>query len=295
MWQRIRDAAEEAKVALSSCEAAALHVPYLCQDPAGRDVDLRVEVTRGELEALTGRLVERTLEVCLETLSAKGLRREDLDQVLLVGGQSRMPMVWRRVGEVLGREPSRAVHPDEAVALGAALLADSQSRIDSVVLIDVLAMGIGVGLPGGRMAPVIPRNTRLPVRKVYELGTVRDGQTELELAVFQGDSPRASECEYLGTARVAGLPPAPRGAVKVAVEFALGHEGILSVKARELATGKVTEARFGTRDSPQRLREKLQIPEPQAPPAGARPLERVAAGSAEDPRKGLLERLFGGR
>jgi molecular chaperone DnaK len=279
-WQRIRDASEEAKVALSSREVAGVHVPYLCKDPSGRDLDLSVEVTRGELEALTGRLVERSIEVCLETLAAKGLGKEDVDEVLLVGGQSRMPLVWRRVREELGREPSRGVHPDEAVALGAALLADSQDRIDSVVLIDVLPMGIGVGLPGGRMAPVIPRNTRLPARRAYELGTVRDGQAELELAVFQGDSPRVSECEYLGTVRVGGLPPAPRGAVKVAVEFALGHEGILSVRARDLASGRVTEARFGTRDSPQSLREKLQIPEPQAPPRGARPLERAAPGGA---------------
>jgi len=265
-WQRIRDAAEEAKILLSSREAATVQVPYLCRDPAGRDVELRVDVTREELEALTGRLVERTIEVCRETLALKGLGRQDVDQVLLVGGQSRMPLVWRRIREEMDREPSRAVDADEAVALGAALLADSQSRIDSAVLIDVLAMGIGVGLPGGRMAPVIPRNTRLPARKAYELATVRDGQTELELAVFQGDSPRVSECEHLGTLRVTDLPPRPRGAVKVAVEFALGAEGILSVTARDLASGRVAEARLGTRDTPQRTREKLHGAEPQPPP-----------------------------
>jgi molecular chaperone DnaK len=296
-WQRIRDAAEEAKILLSSREAATVQVPYLCRDRAGRDVELRVDVTREELEALTGRLVERTIEVCRETLALKGLGRQDVDQVLLVGGQSRMPLVWRRIREEMDREPSRAVDADEAVALGAALLADSQSRIDSVVLIDVLAMGIGVGLPGGRMAPVIPRNTRLPARKAYELATVRDGQTELELAVFQGDSPRVSGCEHLGTLRVTDLPPRPRGAVKVAVEFALGADGILSVTARDLASGRVAEARLGTRDAPQRTREKLHGAEPQPPPRGGRPPEPGAAGAeaAGAQPGGLAGRLLGGK
>ena len=151
--------------------------------------------------------MERTIEVCRDVLRAKGLSPRTCDKVLLVGGQSRMPLVWRRIREEFGREPNKGVHPDEAVALGAALLADSATRIDSVVLIDVLAMGIGVGLPGGRMAPVLPRNTKLPARKAYEHATTQDGQTELELQVFQGDSDRVTECEYLGTVRVAELPP----------------------------------------------------------------------------------------
>ncbi|HTN54267.1 MAG TPA: Hsp70 family protein, partial [Anaeromyxobacter sp.] len=291
VWQRIRDAAEETKVALSSRETAVAHVPYLCKSRSGRDLELKVQVTRAELEALTGRLVDRTVEVAREVLTAKGLGPGDLHEVLLVGGQSRMPLVWRRIREEFGREPNRSVHPDEAVAIGAALLADSFGKIDAVVLIDVLAMGIGVGLPGGRMAPVLPRNARLPAKKTYEHATTRDGQTELELQVFQGDSPRVSECEYLGTARVAGLPPRPKGAVKVAVEFALGGEGILTVTARELATGQVTAVQFATLDTPDSLRAKLQLPEAQTAPAGARPLDPVPSPGA--PRKGLLGRMFG--
>src|SRR6266542_568660 len=263
VWQRIRDAAEETKVALSSRESAEAHVPYLCKDARGRDVDLRVTVTRAELERLTARLVDRTVEVCREVLAAKGLSRDDIHEVLLVGGQSRMPLVWRRIHEELGKEPSKAVHPDEAVAIGAALLADSEARIDSVVLIDVLAMGIGVGLPGGRMVPVLPRNTRLPLKRSYELTTVKDGQVEIEVPVFQGDAAQVTECEYLGTVRVGGLPPRPRGTVKVAIEFALGNEGILSVSARELATI----------DTPASLRQKLRLPEVPVPPRGARPID----------------------
>jgi molecular chaperone DnaK len=293
VWQRIRDAAEETKVALSERESAVAHVPYLCRSPAGKDLDLRVEVTRADLEALTGRLVERSIEVCQEVLAARNLTPGDIDEVLLVGGQSRMPLVWKRIHETFGREPNKSVHPDEAVAIGAALLGDSASRIDSVVLIDVLAMSIGVGLPGGRMAPVLARNVKLPAKKSYELTNTRDGQTELELQVFQGDSPKVAECEYLGTVRVPNLPPGPRGSVKVAIEFALGGEGILAVTARNLATGQVTESQFRTLDTPETLKEKLAIPEAQAAPRGARPIEPVPARGGE--KKGLFGRLFGGR
>jgi molecular chaperone DnaK len=315
VWQRIRDAAEDTKVALSSTESAVAHVPFLCKSPAGADVDLKIAVTRAELEVLSDRLVDRTIDVCREVLEAKGLAVSDIHEVLLVGGQSRMPLVWRKIREAFGREPNKSVHPDEAVAVGAALLADSLTRIDSVVLIDVLAMGIGVGLPGGRMAPVLTRNARLPARKAYELGTTRDGQTDLELQVFQGDAPRAAECEYLGTVRVPNLPARPRGEVRVAIEFSLGAEGLLQVTARELATGQVTEARFATLDTPESLRAK-GIAEAPTAPKGARPLDptppqpqppaRVAASAkgqaaavaepeAKPARKGFLGGLFGGK
>ncbi|HET6440095.1 MAG TPA: TIGR02266 family protein [Anaeromyxobacter sp.] len=298
VWQRIRDAAEATKVALSERESALAHVPFLCRSPTGASVELKVEVTRGELEELTKRLVDRSIEVCREVLQARGLAPKDVDEVLLVGGQSRMPLVWRRVREELGREPNKGVHPDEAVALGAALLADSATRIDSVVLIDALAMGIGIGLPGGRMVPVLPRNSKLPTRKSYEHTTTRDGQTELELQVFQGDSARVTECEYLGTVRIGGLPARPRGAVRVSVDFALGAEGILTVTARDLASGKLTETQFATLYTPESLRAELQLTEPVTAPKGARPLEPARAPPApprEGRKTGLFERILGRR
>jgi molecular chaperone DnaK len=291
VWQRIRDAAEETKVALSAREAAVAHVPFLCKSPAGADVDLKITVTRGELEELCGPLVERSIEVCREVMAAKGLDAAALQQVLLVGGQSRMPLVWRRIREEFGREPNKSVHPDEAVAIGAALLADSLGRVDSVVLIDVLAMGIGVGLPGGRMAPVLSRNTRLPARKAHEHATTHDGQTELELQVFQGDAATVAECEYLGTVRVDGLPPRPRGAVRVAFEFTLGVEGILIVTARELESGRVTTVQLATVDTPESIRAKLHVLAPQQAPRGARPIEPAAARAAAG-RTGFFGRLF---
>jgi len=293
-WQRLRDAAEETKVALSAADRAVAAVPYLCRGSDGRVVDMKVEVTRAELEALTTRLVDRTLEVCRDVLATKGLAPKDVHEVLLVGGQSRMPAVWRRIAQEFGRAPNKSVHPDEAVAIGAALLADSADRIDSVVLIDVLAMGIGVGLPGGRMVPVLPRNTTLPTKKAVEIATTHDGQRELELHVFQGDSSRVTECEYLGAVRIDGLPAQPRGAVRVSFQFEAGAEGLLTVTARDLASGRSTAVRLATRDTPAALREKLQLEGPQTTPRGARPLDLVATARPSE-RKGLFGRLFGAK
>jgi len=294
VWQRIRDAAEATKVALSESERAVAHVPFLCRSPAGASVELKIEVTRAELEELTARLVDRSIEVCREVLQARSLAPSDVDEVLLVGGQSRMPLVWKRIREEFGREPNHGVHPDEAVALGAALLADSATRIDSVVLIDVLAMGIGIGIPGGRMATVLPRNTKLPARKTYEHSTTRDGQTEIELQIFQGDSPRVTECEYLGTVRIAGLPAKPKGAIRLAVEFALGAEGILTITARDLATGAVQTFPLATLDTPESLKAKLNLPEPPSAPKGSRPLDPHPAGHGAGERKaGFFGRMLG--
>jgi len=313
VWQRLRDVAEETKVALSSREGVVVHVPFLCKSPAGRDLELRVLVKRGEFEALTRHLVDRTLDVCRDVLAQKGFSPRDADDVLLVGGQSRMPLVRQRIREELGHEPARSVHPDEAVALGAALLGEADARIDSAVLLDVLPMSIGVGSPGGRMVPILPRNTRLPARRSYELPPVEDGQRAVDLTVFQGDSEDVYRCEYLGTLKLGDLPPADGGAVKIAVEFSLGNEGILSVSARDLASGQVTSAQLATVDSPESLRERLGPPaspagHPEPPSAGQpgdgdateRPAAAERAGGPapllDAPRRGnLFGRLFGRR
>ena len=178
--------------------------------------------------------------------------------MLLVGGQSRMPLVHEKVAAFFGRTPSHAVHPDEAVAIGAALLAHSLGSAEGVVLIDVLPMSIGIGLPGGRVKTIIERNTALPARKQYGLSTTRDGQTEFELCVFQGESGAASEREYLGTLRLEGLPPGPRGMVKIAVTFELGAECLLTVTARELNTGREVQAVMSASEGAAVARRKLE-------------------------------------
>jgi molecular chaperone DnaK len=144
------------------------------------------------------------------------------------------------------------------------------------------------------MVPVLPRNTTLPTKKAVEIATTHDGQRELELHVFQGDSSRVTECEYLGAVRIDGLPAQPRGAVRVSFQFEAGAEGLLTVTARDLASGRSTAVRLATRDTPAALREKLQLEGPQTTPRGARPLDLVATARPSE-RKGLFGRLFGAK
>src|SRR5438105_14866042 len=198
--QRITDAAERAKIALSEQQETRINVPFVALI-GEKPYDLDATLTRSELVLLTGHLVDRTLSVCREVLAAKGLSPKDIQEVLLVGGQSRMPLVRERIRAFFDRDPSKAVHPDEAVALGAAILADNldSGTAGSVLLIDVLPMSVGIGLPGGRFKKIVERNTPLPHRRGYTIASTRDDQKTLEIAVFQGDSEKAQENEYLGT------------------------------------------------------------------------------------------------
>jgi molecular chaperone DnaK len=252
--QRIQEAAERAKCALSERSDVRVHVPFATMID-GKPYDVDVRLTREKLVALTEGLVDRTLQVCAEVLQAKGLRPKDIQEVILVGGQSRFPLVHEKITAFFGKPPTKNVHPDEAVAIGAALLAHSMGQVEGVVLIDVLPMAIGVGLPGGRFKPVLARNAALPASKGYELATTRDNQTELELAIFQGDSDKALENEYLGTLTLTGLPRAPRGRVRVAVTFAVDGECILKVTARELSQGTEVSSTFSSRQAPSPAQE----------------------------------------
>ncbi|QSQ15591.1 TIGR02266 family protein [Myxococcus landrumensis] len=254
--QRINDAAERAKCALSERSEMRVHVAFVTMID-DKPFDLDVVLTRQKLVELTEKLVVRTIQVCDEVLKAKGLGPKDIDEVILVGGQSRFPLVHEKITRFFGKPPSKGVHPDEAVALGAALLAHSLGQLEGVVLIDVLPMAIGVGLPGGRFKPVLERNTSLPSTKSYSLATHRDGQTELELTVFQGDSDKAADNEYLGTLKLAGLPKLPRGSVQVSVTFEVNNESLLKVTAREASTGREVTSTFSTRDTPEAVKAKL--------------------------------------
>jgi len=298
---RVVDAAERAKCALSERMDFPLQLPFLTLKD-GQPVSLDAHLSRAEIVGLVEPLVDRTLDVCRDVLIAKELHVGDIEEVLLVGGQSRMPLVHEKVAAFFGKQPSRAVHPDEAVAVGAALLAYSLGSAHGVVLIDVLPMSIAVGRPGGRLKTIIERNTPLPARKQYGLATTKDGQTEFELAVFQGESAVAGECEYLGTVRLAGLPPGPRGMVKIAVTFELGPECLLTVTARELNTGRQVQAVMSAREGPNAARRKLeQAGADGTGETGSFAVDRtppaVAAPSQRDPAPpgrigGLLRRIF---
>jgi molecular chaperone DnaK len=268
--QRINDAAERAKCALSERSEMRVHVAFVTMID-GKPYDLDYTLTRQKLIELSEGLVDRTVQVCDEVLKAKGLGPKDIDEVILVGGQSRFPLVHEKITKFFGKPPSKGVHPDEAVALGAALLAHSLGQLEGVVLIDVLPMAIGVGLPGGRFKPVLERNVSLPSTKTYTLSTHRDGQTELELTVFQGDSDRAAQNEFLGTLKLAGLPKLARGAVQVTVTFEVNNESLLKVTAREATTGREVTSTFSTKDTPESARARLAQLEAEGPrtPAAA--------------------------
>jgi molecular chaperone DnaK len=291
---RLVDAAERAKCALSERKEFVVQLPFLAE-VGGKPAGLEATLTRDELVVLVEPLVERTLQVCREVLAARSLGPGDLDAILLVGGQSRMPLVHQRVEAFFGKPPSHAVHPDEAVAAGAALLAHSLGKADGVVLIDVLPMSIRIGLSGGRTKTIIERNTPLPVRKQYGLTTTTDGQTEFELVVLQGEGPAAADCEYLGTLTLADLPPGPRGMVKIAVTFELGAESLLTVTARELNTNRQVRAVMTTRESPEAVRRRLETAGEPTPSGTPAPFPSAAAQPAAPARKpGLFGRLFGG-
>jgi molecular chaperone DnaK len=290
---RLVDAAERAKCALSSRTEFGISLPFLATRD-GQPIALETRLTRDEIVGLVEPLVDRTLDVCREVLDAKGIAKTDIDEVLLVGGQSRMPLVHEKVASFFGRQPSRSVHPDEAVAVGAALLAHSLGSAEGVVLIDVLPMSIGIGLPGGRVKTIIDRNTPLPARKQYGLSTTKDGQTEFELVVLQGEGPKASDCEYLGTLRLAGLPSGPRGMVRIAVTFELGAECLLTVTARELNTNKQVQAVMSAREGAAAAKKRLEA-------EGTPPGIRTPLATPAPPREkaggigGLFKKVFGGK
>jgi molecular chaperone DnaK len=238
--QRIRDVAERTKIDLSSRTEAAVSIPFVTTAPDGRPLDLDLRLTRDRLEELTAPLVERTLGIVQRVLADGGGRADAIDQIMLVGGQTRMPLVQRRLEEVFGKAPSKAVHPDEAVAIGAALYAASlqenagEARLQ---LLDVVPMAIGLEVAGGRMHEVFARNAAIPNARAIAATTSADAQSELAVRVRQGDAAEASRNELLGEFVFGPVRRAPAGEAKLEVLFEVNVEGILTVSARDLDSG----------------------------------------------------------
>ena len=284
-YQRIAEAAERAKISLSERMTAQVNVPFVTL-LGDKPCDIDATVTRAELESLTGGLIDRTVSVCQDVLSNCGLQISDVGELLLVGGQSRMPLVREKIRAFFGREPSRAVHPDEAVALGAALLAESihSGEIGGIVLVDVLPMSIGVGLPGGKFKKLVERNTTLPHKTKYSISSSAAGQKTLELPIFQGESSRAQDNEYLGTLVVPEPPSGGGGDAVFDIVFAISAESILTVTAEERGTGRTVTATFSTQDTPEAVRARL---------AGEAGEEPPRVDDEKPKRSGWVKRLFG--
>jgi len=255
---RALQGAEFAKCALSSRSEYEVRLPFIASVD-GKPVDLNVKITREQLDELVGPLVQRSLTVCDEVLEQAGLTAEDLDSILLVGGQTRMPLVWSAIEERYGITPLKGVHPDESVAVGAALLADSFDSIDALELIDVLPISIGVGVPGGDFINLIPSGTNVPISRTYSLHTFEHNQTEIIIPVYQGESEKIDENEYLGTVNMRGIPPGPPGSRTIEVTFSLNSECLLTVSAKDSEAGDLGEVIMTTHDTPKTLRDKLGL------------------------------------
>ena len=236
--QRLKEAGEKAKIELSSSQQTDVNLPYVTADASGPK-HMNVKLTRAKLESLVEDLVDRSLEPCKVALKDSGLKISEIDEVILVGGQTRMPLVQEKVKEFFGKEARKDVNPDEAVAMGAAIQAAVLSGdVKDVLLLDVTPLSLGIETMGGVATPLIEKNTTIPTKKSQTFSTADDSQTAVTIHVVQGERKQATQNKSLGRFDLADIPPAPRGVPQIEVTFDIDANGILNVSAKDKATGK---------------------------------------------------------
>jgi molecular chaperone DnaK len=236
--QRLKEAAEKAKCELSSTVSTEINLPFITATAEGPK-HLHIKLTRAQFESLVDSLVQRTIDPCKSCLKDAGLDKSDINNVLLVGGMTRMPKVQEVVKQFYGRQPSKGVNPDEAVAVGAAIQAGVlKGDVKQLLLLDVTPLSLGIETLGGVCTKLITRNTTIPTKKSQVFSTAADGQTEVEIKVLQGERHMANDNKTLGAFILSGIPPAPKGVPQVEVTFDIDANGIVNVSARDKATGK---------------------------------------------------------
>src|SRR5512141_1580159 len=270
--QRVKKGAESAKIDLSLIPNVVIDLPYI-EEKKSKPLDVRMPFSRTQLNDLTVDLVERTFQLCDEVLASKDIRPQDIDEIILVGGQSRMPLVQQKIQEHFGKPPRKGVHPDECVALGAALLGDSLDQIDSVTLVDVLSMPIGIATPQNRFRKILDKNTTIPSTRSFRLPPPREPGQPIEIDIYQGESDQLVDDEFLGSIRLPAVATGRR------IDFRLDEECLLKVSFDDPEKG-MTEVGLATRDTPDGLKKALA--------EDARRRQGAGEATAEERRGGIF-------
>jgi molecular chaperone DnaK len=241
--QRLKETAEKTKIELSSRLEVEINLPYITADATGPK-HLNIKLSRAKFEQLTDDLTKRTLEPCKKALQDSGFKKEEIDEVLLVGGMTRMPKIMEIVKEFFGKEPSKGVNPDEAVAAGAAIQAGilgGNESVKDLLLLDVAPLSLGIETMGGVMTKIIERNTTIPTEKSQVFSTAEDNQSAVTIRVYQGERSMARDNKLLGEFNLEGIAPAPRGMPQIEVSFKVDSDGIMHISAKDKGTGKVQQ------------------------------------------------------